>query len=68
MNTFSEYLARSGETQTHFAGRVGVDQSVISRLARDEMLPGLDLAVRIEAATGGKVRPRDWVAEKTVSK
>ncbi|WP_411051968.1 helix-turn-helix domain-containing protein [Tritonibacter sp. SIMBA_163] len=57
----SEYLNKTGITQSEFAARVGVTQGVISRLSTGHKQPGLALAIRIEFATNGAVKPHIWV-------
>lgn len=48
-------------TQYTLAKDLGVDQSYVSDLMseRNTTLPSLSVAVRIEDATGGRVKPRD---------
>ena len=46
------YFEASGETQAHFAARVGSTQSVISRIVDGKTLPGFSLALRIAKAAG----------------
>lgn len=61
MNALHDYLIKAAYTQKRFADAVGVDQSVISKLSRGRTSPGLDLAVKIERATGGAVPASSWV-------
>lgn len=63
MSNLQVYLTENGITQRAFADALGVDQSVVSRLSRKKMNPGLPLAVRIESATGGAVPAKSWVSE-----
>lgn len=58
--TLKEYLASKGEKQTDFAIRVQTTVSTISRISAGLIRPALDLALRIERATGGKVRVEQW--------
>jgi transcriptional regulator with XRE-family HTH domain len=62
MQTLPDYLSKHGLTQRAFAVRVGVDQSIVSRLCAGRMTPSLDLALRIERETGGAVAPGVWRA------
>lgn len=54
------HLATAGITQAAFARRVGTAQSVISRLSRGTIKPGLQLAIRIEQETAGAVPVEAW--------
>jgi plasmid maintenance system antidote protein VapI len=56
----TDYLEETGEKQTEFAARVGTTDATVSRLVAGNLRPGLDLALRIERATDGKVPPREW--------
>jgi transcriptional regulator with XRE-family HTH domain len=60
MSNLSSYLTESGVTQAEFAQRVGVGQPTISRLARGTQRPRVDVAVRIERESGGKVPVHSW--------
>ena len=55
----SEWLANSGTSQSELARRLGVTQGRVSQLVAGA-LPSLDLANKITAATGNKVRPSDF--------
>ena len=50
--TLAEFLEATGTTQATFAERVGVQQSLISRIVRGERTPSLGLAVRIAKEAG----------------
>lgn len=65
MEKLSSYLSSQKITQRQFAEAVGVDQSVVSRLTRLEMMPSLELAVKIQNATGGAVPATSWIPEST---
>lgn len=66
-NKLHSYLQRSGISQRKFAELVGVDDSVISRFARDLAKPGLDVAVRIERISFGEVPASSWVPEDAIA-
>jgi 3,4-dihydroxy 2-butanone 4-phosphate synthase/GTP cyclohydrolase II len=55
----SEWLANSGTSQSDLARRLGVTQGRVSQLVAGA-LPSLELAKKIAAATGNKVRPADF--------
>ncbi|MFQ1700797.1 helix-turn-helix domain-containing protein [Loktanella agnita] len=61
MGTLLDYLKDQKISQRAFARSVGVDPSIISRLAHRSMRPSLDLAVTIERQTGGRVRAASWI-------
>ncbi len=54
----ADWLKKHGMTQAAFAGRIGVSQGRVSQIVAGEA-PSLDLAVKIEAATNGRVGPAD---------
>lgn len=63
-----DWLRREGKTQEWLAGRVGVDQTTISRLCwragkRQVRKPSWELAAKIKAETGGAVTEADWSDE-----
>lgn len=63
--TLAEFLEQTGTTQTEFAARVGVKQSLISRLVSGSRTPSLSLAARIAEAAGIPIEsllPRDTEA------
>ncbi len=53
------FLEESGWTEQQLAAAARSSQSTINRLKNDEMEAGLELSLRIETATGGKVRAED---------
>lgn len=55
----SAWLANSGVSQSELARRLGITQGRISQLVAGAQ-PSLELAKRIAAATGNKVRPEDF--------
>ena len=55
----SEWLVNSGTSQSELARRLGVTQGRVSQLVGGA-LPSLDLANKISAATGNKVRAQDF--------
>lgn len=55
MVTLSEYLALSDITQRDLAASVGISPSFLNEIVRGLKSPRLEVALRIHAATGGKV-------------
>jgi transcriptional regulator with XRE-family HTH domain len=47
--SLADYLDAKEVTQAEFADRVGVQQSIISRIANGQRRPSLPLAIRIAA-------------------
>lgn len=58
--TLAEYLEAEGLKPTQFAQALGAEPSTVTRMVHGERGPSLDMALRIEAATDGKVTVRDW--------
>ncbi len=58
--TLSYYLARerfrAGVKQKDFAAKAGITQGYLSDIAKGKRRPGPDVARKISAATGGKVK------------
>ena len=71
MKTLSQYLADAGITVRAFAVRAEISPSFISELtAKDEgrrKSPSLDVAKRIQAASGGVVAVGDWPGLKAIA-
>lgn len=55
MTALADYLDQAGVTQRAFAKKVGVSPSYICEIVKGTKSPGLKLALRIVAATGGVV-------------
>lgn len=62
MSNLRTFLAQTRTKQAELAKRVGVSCGYMSELVKGDKTPGLELAVRIEDATGGAVPARSWVA------
>jgi transcriptional regulator with XRE-family HTH domain len=60
------YLKRQGLTTESFAVMSGLSQSEVSRLANGRRLPSAATISKIEKATGGAVRKRDFSTLKKV--
>lgn len=63
MITLETYLTQNRIRQADFAATVRASQATISKLINRTVSPSLDLALRIEEATGGQVPPRIWSAQ-----
>jgi 3,4-dihydroxy 2-butanone 4-phosphate synthase / GTP cyclohydrolase II len=55
----ADWLTREGVTRLAFAGRLGVSDTTIYRLASGRQRPSFELAVRIERETAGAVQASD---------
>lgn len=51
-------------THQEFANLLGINKSSLSNMIAGLKRPSLELAVKIEKLTKGKVKPRDWVELK----
>ncbi len=61
MNALQLYFdARPSLTQAEFGAVIGTTAASVSRLCSGNMRPSLDLAHRIERATGGEVPTETW--------
>lgn len=61
----AKYVAASSETQAQIAARCGVSQAYVSLLvAGKATVLRLDVADRIEKATGGAVPASSWLGAK----
>ncbi|MBC7156376.1 MAG: helix-turn-helix transcriptional regulator [Rhodobacteraceae bacterium] len=61
MASLSDHIRSSGQSQREWAARFGVSEPYLSDLLRGNRRPSLDLACRIERATGGAVPALSWV-------
>lgn len=57
--TLSDFLNLPDQSATALAAKIGCEVSTITRLAKGERRPSLDLALRIETETDGLVRVGD---------
>jgi plasmid maintenance system antidote protein VapI len=55
-----EHMAREGITSRAVAERIGVVPVYLSQILGGHRRPSLDLAIKIEAETGGAVPCRSW--------
>ena len=62
MQKLSDYLKRKNITGQEFAASVKADPATISRILRGQE-PRIALALRIESATKGAVKVRDWIEQ-----
>jgi DNA-binding XRE family transcriptional regulator len=57
----SEYLSEQKITDSAFARAIETAPSTVMRLKKGDRLPSMTLAQRIMEATGGAVRPDDFL-------
>jgi DNA-binding XRE family transcriptional regulator len=62
--TLKEYLTWKSLTDTAFAREIGVVPSTVLRLKSGDRSPSMALARKIMEATGGKVRPDDFLHQQ----
>lgn len=60
MNKFAQYLKKSGHTPSSFATASGISQPMVWQLANKKRLPSLAMMLKIQRATGGKMKCQDW--------
>lgn len=60
MNELKQYLKSKHLTQADFAAKLGVTQSRVSEWLTGKRRPGLDMALRIQQVTRGKVKAAVW--------
>jgi len=57
----SEWLRTKGEKRSHFAARIGVSATVVTKLCQGKQWLNRDTALKIERATEGEVTAADFV-------
>lgn len=62
-HALKEYLENTGETQTAFADRVGVNRLTIYRIIKNEGEFTTGLIKRVIEATDGHLKPSDFFSE-----
>lgn len=62
MTAIQQYFEETGDHAASLAGRIGVSPSTITRALRGLRSPSLDLAHKVEKATGGKVSAVEFMA------
>ncbi len=64
MKNLADYVKDNRMSQRELARRLNVDPSIVSRLLNGQMRPSLDLAVRIERLTGGRIVASSWMIKR----
>ncbi|KFB11063.1 Helix-turn-helix protein [Nitratireductor basaltis] len=59
-----QYLETTGTSQATLADALRISQAAISRYVRGERFPDRNMILKIQRATKGKVKPRDWFEEE----
>lgn len=62
--TLAEYLQTSNLSHADFAKKLEVSQVTVHRWVNDKRFPSKEMLIRIEIATGSKVRPQDWFRQQ----
>lgn len=60
MEKLASYLEANGETQSDFAARIGVDQSVVNKYLRQGVKPTIERALLIAKVTNNEVPVEAW--------
>lgn len=63
MSALAEYRTARNLSQRELAKILGTSQSIVCRIERGDIRPGLDLAFKIERVTGGAVQAASWAAD-----
>jgi DNA-binding XRE family transcriptional regulator len=57
--TLREYLFKNRMTATEMAKKLGVHRNHLTLIKNEKILPGYELAVKIELMTGGEVSVKE---------
>ena len=60
MTKLSQFLKDAAISQERFAKQVGISPGYASEIVAGVKTPGLALAIRIEASTGGEIPAASW--------
>lgn len=61
--TLLDHLNATSEGVFAFADRIGEPRNTIRKIAYRQRQPSLELAVKISAATAGRIQPKDLLLE-----
>lgn len=64
MTQLRAYLTQKNIRQSALAEMLGVSNGYMSQIINGDKRPSLDLAFKIEDATGGAITARSWVDEE----
>ncbi len=64
MNKLYRYLKARCITQVGFAKMIGSTPANLNRILSGKGLPSVTLAYKIEKASGGAIKMKDWVIEE----
>jgi transcriptional regulator with XRE-family HTH domain len=59
----TDFILSSGVSRTSFADRLGISRAYLSLLENGKKTPSLELAVRIDRETAGRVPVSSWVPD-----
>lgn len=62
-----QYLETTKTSQAALAEALNLSQAAISRYVRGDRFPDRETILKIERATKGKVKPRDWFSDEGVA-
>lgn len=55
-----DFLKENGMTKIFFAKKIGVNPTHLSRWINGKTVPRIDYILKIEEATKGEVKAKDW--------
>ena len=59
--TLAEYFVITGLRKSFFAQKINVPKQTLSTWITGKKMPRIETIMKIEEATGGKVKPKDWI-------
>ena len=59
--TLAEYFEITGLRKGFFAQKINVPKQTLSTWITGKKKPRIETIMKIEEATGGKVKPKDWI-------
>ena len=57
----NEYLEANGTKKSFFAKKLGILPQMLTTWLSGRTMPRIEMILKIEEATGGKVKAKDWV-------
>lgn len=61
--TLIEYFQFTGLKKAFFAEKLNVPKQTLSTWINGRKMPRIETIMKIEEATGGKVKPKDWIKQ-----
>ncbi len=67
MNKLREYIEKNGLRKDFFAKKIGTTGTTLSSWLHGKTQPKIRFAIKIEKATDGFVKVKDWLKDETQS-